>query len=324
MDLKKAHVLVTPTSYGKTNQKLKADLEALVGKVTYNPTTKPLPAVELSKLLKGVDGYIAGLDEINALALEGADSLKVIARYGVGIDNVDLAAAERKGIVVTNTPGANSASVAEMTVGLVLSLIRKIPDGILSTRSGSWPRINGTSLEGKTVGLLGFGAIGKQTARRLTGFDCRILAYDPLPDEDFAQRNHVELVSLEVLLRESDFVLLHLPLLPTTQNLVNKEFLGKMKKGSFLVNTARGELIDEPALVEALNSGQLAGAALDVFQKEPPSTENPLLKIPQVIVTPHISSHTDGATDAMGWMAMKDCLAVLRGDKPQHPVKTKG
>jgi phosphoglycerate dehydrogenase-like enzyme len=324
MDLKKAHVLVTPTSYGKTNPKLKTDLEDQVGSVTYNPTTKPLPAAELAKLLKGVDGYIAGLDEITASVIDSTDDLKVIARYGVGVDNVDLVAAKAKGITVTNTPGANSASVAEMTVGLMLSLIRKIPEGISATRSGGWPRINGISLEGKTVGLLGFGAIGKQTARRLAGFDCRLLAYDPIPDHDFAKKNHVELVSMDQILTEADFVLLHLPLLPTTRGIVNSEFLGKMKKGSFLVNTARGELVDDASLTDALKRGQLAGAALDVFPTEPPAADNPLLQMPQVIVTPHISSHTDGATDAMGWMALNDCLAVLQGEAPQHPVNIKG
>jgi len=323
MDLKKAHVLVTPTSYGKTNLALKTELERQVGSVTYNPTPKPLPAVELAKLLKGMDGYIAGLDEIDASAIESADQLKVIARYGVGVDNVDLQAAEAKGIIVTNTPGANSASVAEMTVGLLLSLARKIPEGISATRTGGWPRINGMSLEGKTVGLLGFGAIGKQTARRLSGFDCRLLAYDPIPDLDFAQEHQVEMMTMDRLLAESDFVLLHLPLLPTTRAMVNDDFLEKMKKGSFLINTARGELVDEVALLNALKRGQLSGAALDVFPTEPPSADNPLLQMPQVIVTPHISSHTDGATDTMGWMALKDCLAVLRGEQPLHPVNRK-
>jgi D-3-phosphoglycerate dehydrogenase len=323
MDLKKAHVLVTPTSYGKTNSKLITDLENQVGSVTYNPTPKPLPSAELAKLLKGMDGYIAGLDEIDASAIESADHLKVIARYGVGVDNVDLQAAKAKGIIVTNTPGANSASVAEMTVGLLLCLARKIPEGISATRTGGWPRINGMSLEGKTVGMLGFGAIGKQTARRLSGFDCRLVAYDPIPDLDFAQKHHVEMMTMDQLLAESDFVLLHLPLLPTTRAMINDDFLAKMKKVSFLINTARGELVDEVALLNALKRGQLSGAALDVFPTEPPSADDPLLQMPQVIVTPHISSHTDGATDAMGWMALNNCLAVLRGETPQHPVNRK-
>jgi D-3-phosphoglycerate dehydrogenase / 2-oxoglutarate reductase len=320
VDIKACRVLVTPTSYGKNNPKLKSDLEAMVGEVIYNPTTKPLPALEVAKLLPDMDGYIAGLDDITAEALNSANRLKVIARYGVGVDNVDLAAAAARGIVVTNTPGANSASVAEMTVGLILSLARKLLDGISATRSGGWPRINGTSLEGKTIGLLGFGAIGKQTARRLAGFDCHVLAYDPFPDKEFAAKNQVKLVSMDELLAQSDFLSLHLPLMPETQNMVNAAMLLKIKKGAFLINTARGELIDELALANALNTGQLAGAALDVFKKEPPSDDNLLLKLPQVIVTPHISSHTDGATDAMGWMALADCLAVLRGEHPLHLV----
>ncbi len=320
MDLKKARLLVTPTSYGKNEPRLKTELEQLAGSVTYNPTGKPLSSPEVAALIAGVDGYIAGLDIIDRAALEKADRLKVIARYGVGVDQVDLEAAREKGIIVTNTPGANSVSVAELALGLMLALARQIPEAVQSVQQGKWPRYAGVSLEGKTVGILGLGAIGKQLARRLAGFDCTILAYDPFADENFVEEYRIELAPMDMLIARSDFVSLHLPLLPETRGLVNDAFLARMKKGAFLINTTRGEVIDEAALLRALESGHLRGVGLDAFTVEPPETSNPLLHLPQVIATPHLGAQTDGATSNMGWFAMRDCLAVLRGEEPKYRV----
>lgn len=320
MELKKATLLVSPTSYGKNESRLKTDLEEAVGKVFYNPTGRPLTSEEVGNLLKEVDGYIAGLDVIDRAALEKATRLKVISRYGVGYDNVDLTAAREMGIVVTNTPGANSVSVAELALGLILALARQIPEASKAVQQGNWPRLSGVTLEGKTVGILGLGAIGKQLSRRLAGFDCQILAYDPFADQDFAAKNNICLMSIDEIIAQADFVSLHLPLLPETRELVNARFLGKMKKGSFLINTSRGEVVDEAALSAALQSGHLRGAGLDAFSPEPPDPANPLLHLPQVIATPHLGAQTDGATSNMGWIAMKDCLAVLRGEAPKFRV----
>jgi phosphoglycerate dehydrogenase-like enzyme len=319
-DLKRHRVLVTPTSYGKTDPTLRSELEAAVGEVIYNPVGRPLTAAELRELLPSCDGYIAGLDEISATALDGADRLKVIARYGVGVDNVDLAAASARGIVVTNTPQANAVSVAELTVGLILSLARSIPLLVARTRAGEWPRVVGTAIKGKTVGLLGMGAIGKEVVRRLRGFDCALLAHDPRADEAFAAEFGVQLVSAAEVGARSDFLSLHLPLLPTTRGTVNAEFLATMKPGAFLINTSRGEIVDEQALYAALTAGHIRGAALDVFGEEPPSPGDPLLVLPEVLVTPHTGAHSDDATGSMGWGALRDCLAVLRGDPPTHRV----
>jgi D-3-phosphoglycerate dehydrogenase len=320
MDLKNARLLVTPTSYGKNEPRLKTELEELAASVAYNPTGKPLSSKEVAALLPGVDGYIAGLDVIDRAALESADRLKVIARYGVGVDQVDLQAAKEKGIIVTNTPGANSVSVAELALGLMLALARQIPEAVHSVQQGKWPRYAGVSLEGKTVGILGLGAIGKQLAWRLSGFDCQMLAYDPLADESFAKAHGVTLAPMDTVIAQADFLSLHLPLLPETRGLVNDEFLGKMKKGAFLINTSRGEVVDEAALLRALESGHLRGAGLDAFAVEPPDPSNPLLHLPQVICTPHLGAQTDGATSNMGWFAMRDCLAVLRGEEPKYRV----
>jgi D-3-phosphoglycerate dehydrogenase len=320
MNLKECRLLVTPTSYGKNDPRLKTELEALVGEVVYNPTGKPLTSTEVARLLPGMDGYIAGLDAIDASALEAADRLKVIARYGVGVDSVDLAAAQARRIVVTNTPGANSVSVAELALGLMLALARQIPEAVEAVHQGKWPRYTGISLEGKVIGILGLGAIGKQLARRLAGFDCRILAFDPFADLAFAKENHVELATMDEVIGHSDFVSLHLPLLPETRGLVSDDFLSKMKKGSFLINTSRGEAVDETALLKALQSGHLKGAGLDAFTVEPPDPQNPLLALPQVITTPHLGAQTDGATSNMGWFAMRDCVAVLKGETPLYKV----
>lgn len=320
MDLKQCTVLVTPTSYGKCEPRLKSTLEQQVGKVIYNPTGKPLTSFELTRLLPGVDGYIAGLDAIDRSALEAADRLKVISRYGVGVDCIDLSAAREKGIIVTNTPGANSTSVAELTVGLMLALLRQLPEAISATRQGHWPRLSGISLENKTVAIIGLGSIGKLLARRLSGFDCRLLAYDPAPDQDFARSNHITLLPIDQILPQADFISLHLPLLTETRHMVNRKFLSQMKRGAFLVNTARGEIIDEAALLEALQNGHLRGAALDAFGMEPPDPDNALLALPQVIATPHLGAQTDGAINNMGRLALADCLAVLRGEKPKFAV----
>ncbi len=318
--LNECHILVTPTSYGQHDAGLRMELEAVAGRVTYNDTGKPLSSAQLATLLPGVDGFIAGLDVIDAAALAAADALQVIARYGVGTDNVDLAAAQARGIIVTNTPGANAGAVAELAVGLMLLLARPILSAAAETRAGGWPRTSGLSLGGKTVGLVGFGAIGRAVARLLSGFDCRLLTCDPWCDFEQAASLGVAVAELDALLAVSDFVSLHAPVTAQTRGMVDTAFLSRMKRGAALVNTARGELVDEAALYEALASGRLRGAALDAFAAEPPGANHPLLSLPNVIATPHMGAHTDGATTTMGRMALADCLAILRGDEPVYRV----
>ncbi len=320
MDLKKCRLLVTPTSFAKNDPTLKTELEKQVGEVIYSQTGKPLTSEEVGRLLPGVDGYIAGLDCIDSNALKHADNLKVIARYGVGLDAVDLETARKMGIVVTYTPGANAASVAELAVALILTLSRQLYAAYSATRAGQYPRLSGITLEGKEIALIGLGAIGKQTALRLKGFGCHLSAYDPYADKKFASDQGIRLGEMNDIIATADFVSLHLPLMPQTKHLVNEQFITCMKKGAFLINTARGELIDENALLNALKSGHLAGAGLDALTKEPPEPGNELLAFPTVVSTPHIGAQTDGAVNQMGWMAMQDCLAVLKGEKPAHPV----
>ena len=318
--LQACKILVTPTSFGASDPALRTQLENEVGEVVYNTSGKPLASSQLVKMLKGVDGFIAGLDNIDRAALDAADKLKVIARYGVGVDAVDLVAASEKNIIITNTPGANSGSVAELTIGLMISLLRNIPSAVNATKSGEWTRMRGVSLEDKIVGLIGFGAIGKQVAQKLKGFNCRVVAFDPVADAMIAADLEVDLLPMEEVAQIADLLSLHCPVTDDTRNLVNSSFLERMKPGSYLINTARGELITENDLYDAIQSGTLSGAALDVFSKQPPDAGNPLLGLPQVLATPHMGSHTDGATNAMGWSALNDCLAVLRGEEPLYRV----
>jgi D-3-phosphoglycerate dehydrogenase len=318
--LKDCKVLVTPTSYGSMDPGLKTKLEELVGEVHYNDTGKPLSSDQLQDLLPGCQGMIAGLDEIDRAALKSAAELKVVSRYGVGINNVDLEAARELGIKVTNTPGANAAAVADLTIALMLNLLRPILPAVQKTKAGEWPRYKGYSLSGKTVGIIGCGAIGRETIRRLAGFDCQVIAVDIFPDERFAADYGFEYQQLDQVLAQADIISLHLPGSTATEGIVNSDFLAKMKQGSWLVNTARGNLIDEEALLEALSSGKLRGAALDAYIQEPPSPDNPLLKMDQVITTPHMGAHADSATNEMGRIALDECLAVLRGEEPKYQV----
>jgi D-3-phosphoglycerate dehydrogenase len=274
----------------------------------------------LVAMIGDVDGMIAGLDIIDSAVFEAALKLRVVARYGVGVDQVDLDAAKAHNVVVTNTPGANSVSVAELTIGLMLSLARNIPKMVVATRSGEWERVRGMTLEGKVIGLLGLGAIGKQVARRLTAFDCRVIAHDPFVDPNEAKTWGVEILPREDVISQADFLSLHVPVLPETRDMVNANFIAQMKTGAYLINTARGELIDEAALCDALQSGHLSGAGLDALQQEPPELDHPLLALSQVLITPHNGAQADGARNAMGRMAMNDCLAVLRGNEPAHRV----
>ena len=176
------------------------------------------------------------------------------------------------------------------------------------------------TLIGKSIGIIGFGSIGRELARRLAGFQCTLLAYDPYLQSGNTDPSGVQLLPLDEVLRQSDVISLHLPSTKETNKLVNKEFLTKMKPGSYLINTARGEIVDEDALFSALQSGHIAGTALDVFTEQPPDASNPLLTHPKVLVTPHMGAHTDGSTNAMGWMSLTDCLSVLNGNEPKYRV----
>jgi D-3-phosphoglycerate dehydrogenase len=240
--------------------------------------------------------------KVTAALLDQAPMLKVIGRPGTGVDNVDLPAATRKGIVVMNTPAGNSVSAAEHTMGLLLALLRSIPQANSSLRLGKWERqrFTGSELNGKTLGIVGYGKIGTEVAKRALGFGVEVLAFDPFVSETIAQEQNIRLVSLDELLKTADIITLHAPVTPTTRNLINEEAFAKMKNGAFLVNAARGDLVEEEALLAALKSGKLAGAAVDVFANEPrPNAE--LVNLPNLVATPHLGASTVEAQEKVGY-----------------------
>ena len=251
--------------------------------------------------------------KVTAPLIQAAPKLRVIARAGTGVDNVDVPAASARGIVVMNAPGANSISVAELAVALMLALARHVPAADAAMKQGKWEKKKflGEEVREKTLGLAGLGRIGQEVARRAASFDMRIIAHDPFISEDVAAGLSVELVSLDDLFARSDFLSLHMPSTPTTRNIVNAERLAKAKKGLRIINTARGDLIDETALADAIESGHIGGAALDVFQKEP-TLEHRLQMLPQVVATPHIAASTREGQELVGMETMAALRDFLR------------
>jgi D-3-phosphoglycerate dehydrogenase len=246
--------------------------------------------------------------------LERAARLKVVGRAGVGLDNVDLETATARGVIVMNTPGANAIATCEHTFAMILALCRKIPQADASLRRGEWARSRflGAQLYRKTLGIIGLGRIGQQVAQRAQAFGMDVLGYDPYISADLAHELGVTLVSLDELLSRSDFITLHALLTPETRGLIGREALARVKPGARLINCARGELVDEAALVEALASGRLAGAALDVYSTEPP-TDNPLLTLDNVVLTPHLGASTEEAQRDVSLQIVDQVLDALRG-----------
>ncbi|RJS88916.1 hypothetical protein CW700_06105 [Candidatus Bathyarchaeota archaeon] len=257
--------------------------------------------------------------------LEAAHRLKVVAVHGVGTDHVDLEAAAEHEVLVFNTPTALTESVAEMTVALILSLLRRVVAADGAVRRGEWERkysdLVGVELMGKTVGILGLGRIGSAVARRLKGFDVNLLYYDKVERREVEEELGIRRVGLEELLSTSDIITLHVPLTPETHHMISSREFDLMKEGAYLVNLARGRVIDEEALTEALRSGKLAGAALDVFEEEPPRRDNPLLSLENVILTPHIGASTREAMRRMAIQSAEGVLTALRGGIPPNVVK---
>ena len=238
---------------------------------------------------------------VDAAMMEKAPKLRVIGRAGVGVDNVDLDAATKRGIVVMNTPGGNAVAVAEHTFGLMLSMARFLTRADSTMKAGKWEKktLQGTELRGKTLGVVGLGRVGVEVSRRAQAFGMKVVAHDPYVAPSLAQQLNVSMVPLDELYAQSDYITLHVGLTPQTQGMINADALGKMKKGVRLVNCARGELLNETAVVEALQSGQLGGAALDVYSHEP-LKDSPLMTLPNVILTPHIAGSTNEAQEAVG------------------------
>jgi D-3-phosphoglycerate dehydrogenase len=271
------------------------------------------PAAELTADLKEADALVVrSATKVTREMIEGAPRLRVIARAGTGVDNVDVPAATARGIVVMNAPGANSLSVAELAMGLILSMARNIAAADASMKASKWEKSKfaGSEIRSKTLGLVGLGRIGQEVAARAHAFEMKVIAHDPFISAEMAATLGVELATLDELCARADYISLHVPALPSTKHLFNAARFGKCKKGVRIINTARGELIDETALADAIERGQVAGAGLDVFDPEPPKNWR-LAMLPQVVATPHIAASTKEAQEQVGSetaAALKDFL----------------
>ncbi len=284
---------------------------------------------EVAERLQDAHGIIAGPEPYTRQVLERMPHLRVIARTGVGFDAIDVQAATEKGVAICTTPGTNDRTVADLTVGLMISLSRGIVRAHIDTAQGGlFQRPAALDFSGKVVGLVGTGAIGRHVAKRVRAFDCSVLLYDVVQDPAFAREIDGAYVDLETLLREADFVSLHLPLSPKTRNIIDADALARMKRSAFLVNTARGGVVDQEALYRALVGNVIAGAALDVFEKEPLEPDSPLRTLPNVILTPHMGGITAEAMRRAALRAAEHISSVLAAKRPatcvnpevlQHP-----
>lgn len=295
-------------------------LEAQGYELVLNPYDRSLTEEELLEMVKGVHGIIAGSEKITAAVIAAGDpTLKVIAKQGVGYNTIDVVAAKEHGVAVTITPGANSKSVADLAMGLIMAIARQIPQMDVSIRNEGWYRHTGIELGGKVLGIVGMGNIGGEVAKRAHGFGMKIIAYDVYPRQDFIDNYGVTYLSLDEIFAESDFISLHAPAMAETMGMVNKDRLRTMKNTAYMINTARGELIVEDDLYEALTQGLIAGAALDVFAQEPPKN-SPLIGLKNLVFTSHAGAYTKEAIVGAGVIAAEEVVRVLSGTKPNYPV----
>lgn len=311
-------VAVTPRGFRQSpgrHQDLLADTGL---EVRYPTQERPLTAPELRQLLHGCTGAILGVDDASAEVLVGS-GLRVLVRFGIGVDNVDLAAARAEGIRVSRTLGATTTSVAELTVGLMLAAARSVPQLDRSVRAGSWTRITGVELAGRTLGLVGTGRIGREVALRASAIGMDVIGHDPMANEDNVPR-----VGFDELIARSDVISVHAPLNVTTRHLFDSAVLRRMRPSSILVNTARGGIVDEAALAVAILDGPLHAAALDSFEVEPLSEKSPLRDLPNVILTPHCGAATVEAVERAGVLAVEELCRGLSGDPLLFEVEAPG
>ncbi len=283
-----------------------------------NDTGRKLDREEQKAMIADAFAVIAGTESYDDDMLSAAPNLKLVVRFGVGTDNFDLESMKRRGIAVGVI--SNNNSVAEFAVALILGIMKNLHRFDNAVREGAWSRFTMRELKSKTVGILGFGRIGRRLAQLLQGFDVNLIAYDPYMNEEAAAQLNVKSVTLEQLLAESDVVSLHIPATPQTHHLINRETIAKMKDGAYLVNTSRGVLIDEAALKEALESGKLAGAALDVFEREPITKDLPLNSLDNILLAPHVAALSVETNYNAGITCAESVIRVYQGGTPLYPV----
>jgi D-3-phosphoglycerate dehydrogenase / 2-oxoglutarate reductase len=303
-------VIITTPSFGKFHERLIEEMEEKGCQVVrLIPYSRERMMVEITD----ADAWIVGLESADKEILEKATKLKVVAKHGVGVDNIDVEAASELGIAVTNAPGTNNDAVADLAFGLMLSVARSIPAANNLVKDHQWGRFDGVSVWGKTLGVIGLGAIGKGVAKRASGFQMKVLGYDvsePAPDE---KELNIERVTLEELLKNADYISLHVPLNKYTQGLISKNEFEMMKSNAIVVNTARGGVIDEKALYEALSENQIRGCGLDVFEQEPP-VHPELIGLSNLVVSPHIGAYTNEAVQLTSEMSVANVYRLLNSE----------
>ena len=314
-------LLITANGLQKPEMKpVRDQAERYFDEVIINPWGRRGTQAEIREIWDGADVIICGAEPFDRAFIEEAPkSLKVLSHYGVGVDSIDLKAAREHGIAVCNTPGANADSVAEMAVMLMLSVARQAVNHDKHTRLGEWKRYPCFELKGKVLGIAGFGAIGRGVATRAKAFGMTVLTYDPYLPDEAAKEAGVQKTTFEELLSRSDIVTLHLPATEQTRHIIDENALRQMKKSAVLINTARGSLVDENALVKALTGGQILGAGLDVYEEEP-ARDNPLFSLENVTLMPHCSANTTEAAMNMGMMAVENAYRAIHGLDQAHVI----
>ena len=303
-------ILTTPRSYGKNMPELFEQLEAAGYEVVRNTTGGILEKEQMKELIADCVGVIVGVDPLDAEVLACAPKLRAVSKYGVGVDNIDLDYCKAHDIKVSRAVGANSEAVADYAMALMLAVARKVPMIDRKCREMNWGKITTRDVSHATLGLFGLGAIGRHVAKRALGFGMKVIAYDPFWPEAYAKENGIEKADSETIFRTADFISLHLPLMPETEGFVGEKELGMMKKDAILINTARGGLVDEKALLNALKENRIYGAGLDAFAHEPPE-DDAWFTLDNVVLGSHCAASTTGATQNMGRMATENILRDL-------------
>ena len=312
-------VLITASHYETLCSEAKKLLENNGHEVILNKSDMPYYSFEdLKDLVGDIDAAIIGMDNWSEEVFKIAPKLKAIARFGVGVDNIDLNAAKRYGIKVTNARGQNSNAVAELAVGYMFDMLRSVPQLNSDLKKGDWRRFVGHDIMGKTVGLIGFGDIARKVAKKISGFGVRIIACDVFPNMDMAKELGVEIVDEDTVLRESDIVSIHIPSTKETYHYMDQSRFAKMKESSYFINTARGALVDTDALCSAVESGHIAAAAVDVYEKEPLEKGARISSISNIITTPHTGAETYETYSAVSLTTAKAVIDVLDGREPEN------
>lgn len=312
-------VLIVTRSFGSTSPRPMQMLMDAGVEIVWVDANSPSVQDEILELVPEASAIIVGLVPITAKIIESSSNLKIVSMYGVGVNHIDLEAARKKGVIVTNCPGSNDQAVADLTMGLMVTVARNIPQIDRDIRDGHWKKYLGGELWQKNLGLIGLGNIAKGVVHRAKGFDMQISAYDPYISAEAANALGVQLQSFEEVISQSDFLSLHAPLTEETKCMFSSEQFKRMMPTSYLINTARGGLVDEQALYFALSNGEIAGAGLDVFVEEP-LKDSRLVELKNVVLTAHTGTHTKESIERMGIMAVDNVLRVLRNEMPTNRI----